>query len=337
MGRIIVKNKRDLYNPLIRPDVSGLVPNITGIAPDQLRNQSLVPGDVVELDGSTSALSFNHTISGIAGTQENPIWVLGNGSAFADRAVEWKNNEWVYFQDCSFLNSSNNGLKIEDCENCMFGDFTLDGMSSNGVRVDGTTSRPNNHLQFFNFNITNWGGSDGFSLHASNTEENNGSWFVIKDLTCQNPVDTADGGLDITSGNNVYVWGYRGTDATVQIGHGVQNIYLYDVESNLDTTSGRNVGYQFRNTDGNIWMGKVRGSKPSGTLEIDLGVQGSPRSNEAPNSTLGLFITYELQLWDNILPIDNNTGGSGTIVTSMEFNKLGYLEFDGFNRWPNSL
>lgn len=339
MGNILVGNRRDLYNPLRKPDTSGLIPNITGIAPNALNNTTLVPGDVVQLDGSSVDLSFDYEISGFSGTPDNPIWILGNGSTYNNRAVEMLNNEWVYFEDLAFMDSNNNGLLITESENCIYNDFTLDGMALNGVRVDGSTNRPNNRLAFFNFGITNWGGSDAFSLHASSSEEDNGSFFIIKDLVCQNPVDTGEDGLDLTSGDNVYVWGYIGTDARAHIAHGVKNIYIYDFEHNFDPTSGRDQSIEFKNTDGDIWVSKVRGNG-----QIDLGLQTDPRTNESPNSTLStqgnpLYLTYELQIFDNQITggIDNNTSAQGTIVTDMAYNKLGYLDFSGFSRWPNTI
>jgi len=335
MGNIVVTSPRDLYNPMRPPDVSGLVPNITGIAPDDLRNQVLVPGDVVQLDGTTVNLLNNHEISGFAGTQANPIWILGNNSTFEDKAVELYNNEWVYWEDLNFNNSANNGAIIEDSIDCIYKNFTIDNTSNNGCLVRGTTTRPNSRLAFFDFGITNWASGDGFSVHASGSEEDNGSYFAIRNLITQNAVDTAEEGIDLTSGNFFYVWGYQGVDAGATLGHGVENAYIYDFTHNFDVSSVRDQSIKVRNTDGDIWFAKL-----SGNGEINLGTTGSPRSNETFNSVLPPnYITYELKVFDNLLSggVNNNTSGLGTIVTSMDYNELGYLEFNGFNKWPLTL
>lgn len=334
MGRIIAKNPQDLLNPLREPDISGLTPTITGVAPNNLASQTPVPGDVIQLDGTTFSMSFDYTVSGFAGTQANPIWILGNGSTYDGKKLELLNHEWVYFADFNCINSTNAGVLIEDCENCIFKNFTVDNTGNDGVSIRGTTTRPNNRLAFFDFTVTNWAVSDGFSVHASGSEEDNGANFVIRNLTCQNPVDQAENGLDITSGSNFYVWGYRGTDANAHVAHGVENVYIYDFVHNFDGTSTRDQSLEFKNTEGDIWVAET-----SGNGEIDLGVQSSPRSNETPNSTLGLYITYELKVFNNGLSggIDNNTSGSGTIVTIMDYNELGFLQFSGFSRWPMAI
>lgn len=319
------------YDHTQSPDVTNLTPNITGVLPSALNTLAPgTPGDVIELDGSTFAMSFDKTISGFRGTQENPIWILGNGSTYDGKTLELFDNQWTYFQDINCVNGTANNLKIEQSQDCIYKNFNVDNSTNGGVLVIGTTVRPNARLKFFNFNISNWGTGDGFSLHASGSEEDNYENFIISDLTCQNPVDQAENGLDITSGRNIFVYNYRGIDANAHIAHGVTNVYVDVFNHVFDSTSLRSQSIELRNTDGDIWLSNIYGNG-----EIDFGVQGGPRSNETPNSTLGLYITYEAKLWNNNLSIDNNTSGSGTITTDVSYNLVkNDINHSGFNDWP---
>ena len=322
----------ETYNPLVSPDVSGLVPNVVNVDPASLNTYAPgTPGDVIQLDGSTFNMTFGKEISGFRGTQENPIWILGNGSAYDGKTLELLDNQWTYFENINSTNSTSTGILIEDSQNCIYKDITVSDPSNNGILIQGTTINPNSDLAFFDNTITNWG-IDGMSFHASSTEENNGNNFIVQNLTTTNSPNVAEGGLDVTSGDNFHIHNYTGVNGSIEIGHGVTDVYIKGMDHTWDIASTNDKSISVKNTDGDIWI-----TETTGDGKIDLGINSNTRSNETPNSTLSLYITHELKVWDNNLTsgIDNNTSGSGTIVTNMPSNLINDLSLNEFIEWPS--
>ena len=322
------------YNPLYLPDVSGLTPTIN-VATNDLHNQTPVAGDVISVDGSLYNAPFNRDIEDWHGTQENPIWVLGNGATLADRAYEMINCRWVYFADFNLINSSNQGMRIQDCQDIILNNVFVQNTNNNAILVESGGAIPNARIQMHNITLDSWG-IDGISIHASAGPEfyENGSGFFINNFTATQPLGQGENSIDWTSGRDLWLFNSNTIDGNLHAAHGVENVYMQNVVHTwTDGGALEDQTIQLRNTDGFVIISHVSG----GAGQIDLGQTNNPRPLETPNSVTGFFNTHELRVFDNQLAggEDNNQVAQGTIVTQQTYNKIGFRSFsEVFNRWP---
>lgn len=332
-NRWVPQGKQTICNLASTPNKPTLT---SGVDPANLSTLTPSPGDIIILDGATKVLSFNESISGWVGTQQNPILLLGNSSIIQAKALEFEDCQWVYVFDLTVeANTNGNNIFCANCQNMVFDNISCDDASGNNMFITANENGGSGNIRILNCSFDNFG-SDGLSIHASNTTDGNGhkyengANFYVYNCTSTNSVNTGENAFDFTSGTNLYLIDCTCHNNNLHINHGVTNAYIDNFTHTKDGGQTNVMSVELRNTKGDIW---VVNSTLAGEIDLGLSSQEATRPNyDTVNNVIGIYGTYELTTYNNTVTggIDNNTSGSGTIVTAAGSDPMLTLIIDGF-------